>query len=130
MGHFNYLQTSSPIYTNFVNNLQFGQEILRSDSSHFLAKVIIVKFYMEYAKEIRAIADYNRAAMFATRACLLLKNESFENAIEEEVDPDVQASVYYLRKYHEWQERHGYKTAFSKFFNNIPTCDQLSEHEW
>ncbi|KAM3172465.1 hypothetical protein ACTXT7_014470 [Hymenolepis weldensis] len=92
MGHFNYLQTSSPIYTNFVNNLQFGQEILRSDSSHFLAKVIIVKFYMEYAKEIRAIADHNRAAMFATRACLLLKKESFENAIEEEVSPDVQAS--------------------------------------
>ncbi|VUZ49268.1 unnamed protein product, partial [Hymenolepis diminuta] len=30
LGHFNYLQTSSPIYANFVSNLEFGQEILRS----------------------------------------------------------------------------------------------------
>nr|CDS32232.1 hypothetical protein HmN_000419900 [Hymenolepis microstoma] len=121
MGYFNYLHASRFVYTNFVRNLQLGEVILRSTSVNFRAKVTVIKFYLEYALEIRVISSYHPTAKFAADSCLILKRANFDNAVENNASPAMVASVDYVRKYHECLENQEYELARTLIPNVAPT---------
>ncbi|VDO13889.1 unnamed protein product [Rodentolepis nana] len=94
IGQIGYLNRTLCAYDQFAAKLKNGQRTILSASSTFHAKNAFLMFCFKYVREIHAITPYHESARFAIRACRRLRREWTDNALNENIRPDVSVTLH------------------------------------